>query len=111
MPTATLLTTTVFTCLVVMLGCRARAVEEPVPPRNTIQRTTTIRTPPPSPQPAQPAARPASKPASPKPTMSVPPTEEALDPPTRSPEPPATPRRPPSQPSQYVNGRCRPLVA
>jgi len=57
----------------VALGCRDRAVEEPVAPRKTIQQTT-IRTPPPSPQPADPAARPASGPASPKPTMSAPPT-------------------------------------
>ena len=52
MPTATLVTTTVLTCLVVALGCRDRAVEELVAPRKTIQRTTTIRTPPPSPEPA-----------------------------------------------------------
>jgi hypothetical protein len=108
MPTATLLTTTVFTCLVTVLGCRTGAVEEPVPPGKTIQRTTTIRTPPATPQPADPATIPASKPASPKPTMSVPPTEESLGTPTRSPAPPPTRYRPPAE---YVNGRCRPLVA
>ena len=108
MPTATLLTTTVFTSLVVVLGCRAPAAEEPVPPGKTIQRTTTIQTPPPSPQPAVPATVPGSKPARPKPTMSVPPTEKSLGTPPRSPQ---SPPPPPRQPAEYVNGRCRPLVA
>lgn len=108
MPTATLLTTTVFACLVTALGCRDGAVEESVPPRTTIERTTTIQTPAPSPQPAHRTPIPVSEPASPNPAISAPPTEESLDTPTRSPEPPAAPIRPPSR---YVDGRCRPLVA
>jgi hypothetical protein len=108
MPTATLLTTTVLTCLVAALGCRDRPVEQPVPPQKGIERTTTIWTQPLSRQSAKPAPAPASEPASPKPSMSVPPTKDALDAPARSPQPPAIPPRPPSQ---YVDGRCRPLVA
>ena len=108
MPRATLLTTTVFTCLVVALGCRDRAVEESLVPRNAVERATTIRTPAPSAQPANPAPMPASKPSSPKPNISAPPTEKAVDTPAPSPEPPAAPPRPPSR---YVDGRCRPLVA
>jgi len=92
MPQATLLTTTVFACLVVALGCGDREVEESVLPR-----TTTIRTPTPPYQPADPAPIPAAEPASPKPGISAPPTEKSLDAPTRSPEPPAAPIRPPSR--------------
>lgn len=108
MPQAKLLATTVFTCLVVALGCRDRAIEESVLPRTTIEGTTTIPTPTPSRQPADPARTPASEPASPNPAISTPPTEDAVDVPTRPPEPPAAPIRPPSR---YVDGRCRPLVA
>lgn len=109
MPKATLITTTALACLVLALGCGDRPLQQPAPVQKTTHRSTTIWSPAATPNDVEPKTQPRPSPAAPKPTMSAPPVEEALDAPASAPKPrPATPRPPPSN---YRDGCGRPLVA
>lgn len=108
MPKATLITTTVFACLVLALGCRDRPVREPAPAGKTIQRSGTIWSPAATPLDVRPGPRSRPAPAPPEPAMSVPPVEEALDGPAPAPKPP--PAAPAPRPSRYRDGCGRPLI-
>ena len=108
MPKATLITTTVLACLVLVLGCLDGATE-PEPTRKTIHRSTTIWSPSVGSDDAKPAPRSRPAPPKPEPVMSVPPREKALDAPVPAPKPPPAAPRPP--PSHYRDGCGRPLVA
>ena len=108
MSRTTLLTTTVFACLVVASGCErgARATD---PPPKTSVRTTTIGTPAPAQRTVDPAPMSVPKPAEPKPAMTTPPVEGGVEIPASLPAPPpAAPRTPPRR---YKDGCRRPLVA
>jgi hypothetical protein len=109
MPKAMLTAMTVLACLVVILGCRDRPVDDPDVAQEAIRRSTTIWTPEVAPSKPQrtPSVRPESE--APEPAMSTPPPEATPDPPAAAPPAQHTPRR--RAPSNYTDGCGRPLVA
>lgn len=105
MPQALLAVTIVLTSSALAWGCANRALEQPMPDRQTTPRSRTTGAPPvslPAPK-LKPSVRPRP---SPEPVMSIPPTNDEYE----APAPKPAPAKPTPSPSKVREG-CRPLVA